>query len=92
MQTATPDVSPTSSTGVAHETQFLEPRTGAQERRRNNEHPISIGIQTGPTAQPCPEGKSFACKLVGYQTAYSALKSGDYPSCVLKYFDVVIKP
>ncbi len=39
-----------------------------------------------------PEGKAFACKLVGYQTAYSALKSGDYQSCVQKYFDVVIKP
>jgi chitodextrinase len=39
-----------------------------------------------------PEGKAFACKLVGYQTAYSALKSGDYQRCVQKYFDVVIQP
>lgn len=35
-----------------------------------------------------PEGKSFACKLVGYQTAYSALQTGDYARCVQKYFNV----
>lgn len=39
-----------------------------------------------------PEGKAFACKLVGYQTAHFALKAGDYQRCVEKYFDVVIKP
>jgi len=39
-----------------------------------------------------PEGKSFACKLVGYQTAYFALKGGDYQRCVENYFDVVVKP
>ncbi len=39
-----------------------------------------------------PEGKSFACKLVGYQTAFYALKTGDYQRCVEKYFDVVVKP
>lgn len=39
-----------------------------------------------------PEGKSFACKLVGYQTAHSALKSGDYRRCVEKYFDVTVVP
>lgn len=35
-----------------------------------------------------PEGKAFACKLVGYQTAYSALQKGDYAKCVQKYFNV----
>lgn len=35
-----------------------------------------------------PEGKSFACKLVGYQTAYFALKGGDYQRCVQKFFGV----
>lgn len=39
-----------------------------------------------------PEGKAFACKLVGYQTAFFALKAGDYQRCVLKYFDVIVKP
>ena len=37
-----------------------------------------------------PEGKSFACKLVGYQTPYSAFKEGDYAKCVAEYFDVTI--
>ena len=39
-----------------------------------------------------PEGKSFMCKLVGYQTAYSALIPGDYQKCVEKYFDVEVLP
>nr|WP_269840274.1 chitinase [Paucibacter sp. M5-1]MCZ7882898.1 chitinase [Paucibacter sp. M5-1] len=39
-----------------------------------------------------PEGKTFACKTVGYQTAYSALKPGDYQRCVEKYFDVIVQP
>ncbi|MFG6447881.1 glycoside hydrolase family 19 protein [Roseateles sp. BYS180W] len=39
-----------------------------------------------------PEGKSYACKLVGYQTAFSALKPADYQRCVSKYFDVIVKP
>lgn len=39
-----------------------------------------------------PEGKAFACKLVGYQTAHFALKPGDYQRCVEKYFDVIVKP
>jgi chitodextrinase len=37
-----------------------------------------------------PGGKSFECKLVGYQTAYSALEAGDYEKCLVKYFDVTI--
>ena len=37
-----------------------------------------------------PEGKSFACKLVGYQTAFSALATGDYQRCIINYFDVVV--
>lgn len=35
-----------------------------------------------------PGGSSFECKLVNYQTAYSALVSGDYQKCVVKNFDV----
>lgn len=37
-----------------------------------------------------PGGKAYACKLVGYQTAYSALQSGDYEKCVVKYFGVTV--
>ncbi len=37
-----------------------------------------------------PEGKSWACKLVGYQTAHNALLDGDYEKCVVKYFDVEV--
>ncbi|TQV81058.1 glycoside hydrolase family 19 protein [Aliikangiella coralliicola] len=37
-----------------------------------------------------PEGKSFMCKTVGYQTAYSALIPGDYQKCVEHYFDVEV--
>ncbi len=37
-----------------------------------------------------PEGKSFACKLVGYQTAYFALAGGEYHQCVSHYFDVEV--
>ncbi|QPF76553.1 PKD domain-containing protein [Roseateles sp. DAIF2] len=39
-----------------------------------------------------PEGKAFACKRVGYQTAHFALKAGDYQRCVEKYFDVIVRP
>jgi chitodextrinase len=37
-----------------------------------------------------PGGKSFQCKLVGYQTAYSALEAGDYEKCMVNYFDVEV--
>jgi len=37
-----------------------------------------------------PEGKSFACKLVGYQTRHFALQQGDYQKCVEHYFDVEV--
>ena len=37
-----------------------------------------------------PEGKSFACKLVAYQTPYNALLPGDYQKCVEHYFDVTV--
>ncbi|WP_404395617.1 chitinase [Pseudoalteromonas phenolica] len=33
-----------------------------------------------------PEGQSFECKLVGYQTAYSALVPGDYEKCVTNFY------
>ncbi len=33
-----------------------------------------------------PEGYSFECKLVGYQTAYSALVAGDYKKCVTNFY------
>lgn len=39
-----------------------------------------------------PDGKSFACKLVGYQTAYNALTPGSYRQCVQHYFDVTVLP
>ncbi|MCP3674595.1 MAG: chitinase, partial [Gammaproteobacteria bacterium] len=37
-----------------------------------------------------PDGKSYACKLVGYQTPFSSFKEGDYASCVDYHFDVNI--
>lgn len=36
-----------------------------------------------------PEGKSYACQLVGYQTPFSAFKAGDYNECVEHHFDVI---
>lgn len=33
-----------------------------------------------------PGGFSFECNLVGYQTAYSALVSGDYEKCVTNFY------
>ena len=35
-----------------------------------------------------PQGLSYACKLVGYQTPFSALKDGDYEKCVEYHFDI----
>jgi chitodextrinase len=35
-----------------------------------------------------PEGASYACKLVGYQTPFSAFKEGDYSRCVEHHFNV----
>lgn len=37
------------------------------------------------------DGKSYACKLVSYQTPYNALKAGDYVKCVEHYFNVTLK-
>ncbi|GAL04080.1 chitinase [Photobacterium aphoticum] len=37
-----------------------------------------------------PGGVSFECKLVGYQTAYSALVKGDYEKCVTDVYDAQI--
>ena len=34
-----------------------------------------------------PEGYSFECKLVAYQTAYSALVPGDYEKCVTNFYE-----
>ncbi|MEJ6472981.1 chitinase [Pseudoalteromonas piscicida] len=34
-----------------------------------------------------PGGYSFECKLVGYQTAYSALVLGDYEKCVTNFYE-----
>ncbi|WP_178124462.1 chitinase [Spartinivicinus ruber] len=40
-----------------------------------------------------PTGKSYACKLVNYQTPFTALKQGDYIDCVVHHFkDVIIDP
>ncbi|MFM2599106.1 chitinase [Vibrio fortis] len=33
-----------------------------------------------------PEGFSFECELVGFQTAYSALVPGDYEKCVTNFY------
>ncbi len=33
-----------------------------------------------------PEGRSFKCKLVAYQTPHTALKEGDYANCVIAKF------
>ncbi|MDN3700155.1 chitinase [Vibrio artabrorum] len=33
-----------------------------------------------------PEGNSFECDLVGFQTAYSALVAGDYEKCVTNFY------
>lgn len=35
-------------------------------------------------------GKSYACKLVGYQTRYSAFKGGDYGRCVQHFYPEVV--
>ncbi|WP_299596248.1 glycoside hydrolase family 19 protein [uncultured Microbulbifer sp.] len=35
-----------------------------------------------------PNGESYACKLVGYQTRFSAFIGGDYVHCVEHFFDV----
>ena len=37
-----------------------------------------------------PDGKTYACQLVGYQTPFSAFKEGDYTKCVQKFFNVNI--
>lgn len=37
-----------------------------------------------------PDGQSYACQLVGYQTPFSAFKTGDYVKCVDHHFDVNI--
>jgi chitodextrinase len=37
------------------------------------------------------DGKSYACKLVNYQTRHNALKDGDYVKCVEYYFKVTLK-
>jgi len=37
------------------------------------------------------DGKSYACKLVSYQTPYTALKQGDYVRCVEHFFNVTLK-
>ncbi|WP_051311733.1 chitinase [Zooshikella ganghwensis] len=40
-----------------------------------------------------PSGKSYTCKLVSYQTPFTALKTGDYIKCVQHHFDdLVIDP
>lgn len=37
-----------------------------------------------------PDGKTYACQLVGYQMPFSAFKEGDYTKCVQKFFNVNI--
>ncbi|WP_333850338.1 chitinase [Leclercia sp.] len=35
-----------------------------------------------------PNGQTYSCQLVGYQTPFSAFKDGDYTKCVQKFFNV----
>ncbi|WP_010429136.1 glycoside hydrolase family 19 protein [Enterobacter mori] len=37
-----------------------------------------------------PDGKTYSCQLVGYQTPFSAFKDGDYTKCVQKFYNVNI--
>uniref|UniRef100_UPI0012F77E88 glycoside hydrolase family 19 protein n=1 Tax=Zooshikella ganghwensis TaxID=202772 RepID=UPI0012F77E88 len=37
-----------------------------------------------------PSGKSYKCKLVNYQTPFSAFKQGDYVKCIEHFFDDVV--
>jgi len=37
-----------------------------------------------------PDGKTYSCQLVGYQTPFSAFKEGDYTKCVQKFYNVNI--
>lgn len=37
-----------------------------------------------------PDGKTYSCQLVGYQTPFTAFKEGDYAKCVQKYFKVTV--
>lgn len=37
-----------------------------------------------------PDGKTYSCQLVGYQTPFSAFKDGDYTNCVKKFYNVNI--
>ncbi|ADO49171.1 glycoside hydrolase family 19 protein [[Enterobacter] lignolyticus] len=37
-----------------------------------------------------PDGKTYACQLVGYQTPFSAFKQGDYTKCVQHFYNVKI--
>ncbi|MHC9516049.1 glycoside hydrolase family 19 protein [Enterobacter mori] len=37
-----------------------------------------------------PDGKTYSCQLVGYQTPFSAFKDGDYSKCVQKFYNVNI--
>ena len=38
-----------------------------------------------------PEGYSFECELVGFQTAYSALVAGDYEKCVTNFYGSLVE-
>lgn len=38
-----------------------------------------------------PDGRSYACKLVSYQTPFNALNPGDYVKCVEHHFNVTLK-
>ncbi|EOC9233472.1 glycoside hydrolase family 19 protein [Enterobacter hormaechei] len=37
-----------------------------------------------------PDGKTYSCQLVGYQTPFSAFKDGDYSKCVQHFYNVKI--
>lgn len=74
-------ISPTETLGCANQQRFDTQGAGA----------LNIYWDQDWAYYPnMPEGKAFACKLVGYQTAYFALKTGDYQKCVETYFNVTV--
>ena len=57
--------------GCANMKQFDEGGAGA----------LKIWEQDWGWSADTPDGKTYACQLVGYQTPFSAFKDGDYTKC-----------
>ncbi|MGC8401671.1 chitinase, partial [Enterobacter mori] len=66
--------------GCANMKQFDEGGAGT-------ENLLGAGLGMGADT---PDGKTYSCQLVGYQTPFSAFKDGDYTKCVQKFFNVNI--